>query len=64
MREDRILTMTDIARLRLAYIKRLQAENAKLKSELNRLFAASKPSSSYWNRGSLLKAESKEKEEE
>ncbi len=59
----REITIEEIARLRLAYIKRLEAENTKLKSELNRLFGASKPSSSYWNQGSLLKAASEEEEE-
>ena len=59
MKEVRILTIEEIAERRLAYIKRLQAENAELKEELERM---KKTKSGYWNQGSLLKAASKEEE--
>lgn len=55
----RELSIHDIAKYRLAYIKRLEAENAELK-ELIEVMKKSK--SSYWNRGSLLKAASEEEE--
>ena len=59
MREVRILTIEEIAERRLAYIKRLQAENAEL-TEL--LLKMKKSKSAYWNQGSLLKAASEEEE--
>ena len=59
MKEVRILTIEEIAERRLAYIKRLQAENAELKEALERM---KKTKSGYWNQGSLLKAASKEEE--
>jgi len=59
MREVRILTIEEIAERRLAYIKRLEAENAELKELLE---VMKKSKSSYWNRGSLLKAASEEEE--
>ena len=59
MKEVRILTIEEIAERRLAYIKRLQAENAELKEALERM---KKTKSGYWNQVSLLKAASKEEE--
>ena len=59
MKEVRILTIEEIEERRLAYIKRLQAENAEL-TEL--LLKMKKAKSGYWNQGSLLKAASKEEE--
>ena len=55
----RELSIYDIAKYRLAYIKRLEAENAELKELLE---VMKKSKSSYWNRGSLLKAASEEEE--
>jgi len=55
----RELSIYDIAKYRLAYIKRLQAENAEL-TEL--LLKMKKSKSAYWNQGSLLKAASEEEE--
>ena len=55
----REMTIEEIAELRLEYIKRLQAENAELKELLE---VMKKSKSSYWNRGSLLKAASEEEE--
>ena len=60
MKEVRILTIEEIAERRLAYIKRLQAENAEL-TEL--LLKAKKYKAGYWKQRSLLKAASKEEEE-
>ena len=59
MKEVRILTIEEIAERRLAYIKRLQAENAELTELLLKMKQAK---SGYWNQGSLLKAASKEEE--
>ena len=55
----RDISIDEIAALRFEYIKKLRAENAELKEAIERM---KKSKSGYWNRGSLLKAASKEEE--